>query len=457
MRLTATGTADQQRVDLLIAGGTVVTMDRDDRVIDDGAVAMSRGRIVAVGETRSLLRRVRAHRTISAQGKAVLPGLINAHTHAPMTLFRGLADDLDLARWLREYIFPAEKQVVTRSFVYWGTMLACLEMLQSGITTFADMYYFEEEVARAVAQTGLRAVLGQTILDLPSPDSPTPREGLRRAERFIRAWQGHERIIPAVAPHAIYTSSARTLRATRRLADAYGVPVLIHVAETADEVNEVERRHGARPIAYLDRLGFLGARVVAAHVVHATADELALLHQRGVGVVHNPQSNMKLGSGVAPLTTMLQLGVTVGLGTDGAASNNSLDLFAEMKAAALLQKVHHGDACALKASDVLRMATVAGARTLGLEAETGSLEVGKRADLIVVNLRAPHQIPLYDVISQLVYATKASDVETVIIGGKIVMAGRRVHTVPEGELRRQVERFRRRICRRLDLMSQKKS
>lgn len=449
--------AESLAADLLITGGTVVTMDSDDRIFDEGAIALRGERILAVGEARSVVRRVEARRVITARGKVILPGLVNAHTHAPMTLFRGLADDLDLQHWLRDYIFPAEQQVVRRSFVYWGTLLACLEMIQSGITTFADMYYFEEEVARAVEQTGMRAVLGQTILDLPSPDSPTAADGLRRAERFIRAWQGHRRVIPAVAPHAVYTSSPDTLRAARRLADEYGVPLLIHLAETEREVADTERRYRARPIAYLDRLGFLGDRVVAAHVVHATEQELALLQRRRVSVVHNPQSNMKLGSGVAPLTRMLRAGVPVGLGTDGAASNNALDLFTEMKVAALLQKVHQGDAQALKASDALRMATRLGAQALGLEREIGSLEVGKMADLILVNMTAPHQIPLYNVFSQLVYASKPSDVEMVIIGGKIVMTERRVLTVPEAELRRRVERFRRQVCRRLGLTPGKTS
>ncbi|HXF06408.1 MAG TPA: amidohydrolase [Blastocatellia bacterium] len=457
MRRCARTTTGARPADLLITGGMVVTMDSEDRIFDEGAVAISGERILAVGEARTVARDITARRVISARGKVVLPGLINAHTHAPMTLFRGLADDLDLQRWLADYIFPAEKQVVTRSFVYWGTLLACLEMLQGGITTFADMYYFEEEVARAVDRAGMRAVVGQTILDLPSPDSPTSEQGLRRAERLIRAWRGHRRVTPAVAPHAIYTSSPKTLQATRQLADKYGVPLLLHLAETEQEVVETERRHGARPIAYLDRLGVLGERLVAAHVVHVTDDELALLQRRRVGVAHNPQSNMKLGSGVAPVTRMVRAGVAVGLGTDGAASNNALDLFTEMKVAALLQKVHQGDPQALTASEALRMATRLGARALGLEAEIGSLEVGKMADLILVNMTAPHQIPLYNVISQLVYACKPSDVGMVIVGGKIVMAERRVLTVPEAELRRQVERLRRQVCRRLGLSPGKAS
>lgn len=451
MNMDARMTAGRLGADLLITGGTVVTMDAEDHIIDEGAIAIRGERILAVGEARAVARHITARRVISARGKVVLPGLINAHTHAPMTLFRGLADDLDLQHWLADYIFPAEKQVVTRSFVYWGTLLACVEMLQSGITTFADMYYFEEEVARAVDRAGMRAVVGQTILDLSSPDSPTSEEGLRRTERFIRAWRGHRRVTPAVAPHSVYTVSSETLRAARQLADEYGVPLLLHLAETEREVVEIEGRHRARPMAYLDRLGVLGERLVAAHVVHVTEDELALLQRRRVGVVHNPQSNMKLGSGVAPVTRMVRAGVAVGLGTDGAASNNALDLFTEMKVAALLQKVHQGDPRALTASEALGMATRLGARALGLETEIGSLEVGKMADLILVTMTAPHQIPLYNVISQLVYASKPSDVEMVIIGGKIIMAERRVLTVPEAELRRHVERFRRQVCRRFGL------
>jgi 5-methylthioadenosine/S-adenosylhomocysteine deaminase len=437
--------ATPERVDLLIRGGTILTMDSQDRVIENGALAVRGDTIIAVGDSAELSRRYTARRVIYATGKAVLPGLINTHTHAPMTLFRGIADDLDLQEWLTKYIFPAEKKNVTRDFVYWGMMLACLEMIQSGTTTFADMYYFEDAVAEAAAKAGMRAVPGETILDFPSPDSPTVAEALAYTKRFIEKWRNHPLITPAVAPHAAYTCSTDTLLGAKKLADEYGVPLLIHLSETQPEVEEIKKKYNATPVEYLERIGFLSERVLAAHVVHVNESEIATLKKRNVGAAHNPQSNMKLASGAAPVVQMLAAGLALGLGTDGAASNNNLDMFTEMKVATLLQKHLSRDPRALSARDVLRMATINGARALDKEKDIGSLEAGKKADLIIVKLDSPHQIPLYDVGSQLVYATKSSDVETAIINGKVVMSARRVLTLNEPLIRRRVEALTERI------------
>lgn len=434
--------AGPERVDLLVTGGTVVTMDAQRRVIEDGAVAIRGERIVAVGPAAELERRYRPRRRLRAEGRLILPGLINAHTHAAMTLFRGVADDVTLEDWLRNYIFPLEAKHVTPEFVYWGTKLGALEMIRGGITTFADMYYFEDQVARAASEAGLRVVAGETLLDFPAPDFATPAEALRYTEEFIQRWRGHPLVVPAVAPHSAYTCSESTLRAAAALAQRSGAPLLIHLAETESEVEEGQRRNGQSPVRYLAGLGLFGVHVVAAHCVWVDEADRALLAEKGVGCVHNPSSNMKLASGVAPVEALRAAGVPVGLGTDGpAGSNNDLNLFEEIDLAAKLQKVSSGDPRALPAESALAMATIEGARALGLEREIGSLEPGKRADLIVVRRDAPHAIPAYDVYSQIVYTLKASDVESSVINGRVVMQGRRVLTLEEGAIRRQTARF----------------
>ncbi|HXH06436.1 MAG TPA: amidohydrolase [Vicinamibacterales bacterium] len=419
-----------ERAALVVTGGVVVTMDGGRRVLDPGALAVRDGEILAVDRPEAIAARFQADETIDARGQIVLPGLVNAHTHAAMVLFRGLADDLALMEWLERYIFPAEAKAVTPAFVRVGTRLAALEMIESGTTAFADMYYFEEEVARAAREAGLRAVAGETIIRFPSPDAKTPQEALARAERFIREWRGDALIVPAVAPHALYTLDAPELKASRALADRYAVPLLLHVAETEDEVRIVRKQFGAAsPVAYLEGLGVLGPRTLAAHGVHVTAEDIAILRRRAVGVAHNPESNMKLASGVAPVPALRQADVTVALGTDGAASNNDLDMFEAMRQAALLHKLVARDPRVLPAPAVLEMATLGGARALGLADRVGSLEPGKRADLILVSTASARLTPLYDPVSHLVYVAKGTDVTTTIVDGTVLMRDRRVATL----------------------------
>jgi 5-methylthioadenosine/S-adenosylhomocysteine deaminase len=435
----------QRRVSLVVSGGTVVTMDNARRVIEDGSVAIDGSDIVAVGPASEIERDFRGRETIDARGQIVLPGLINTHGHAPMALYRGLADDLALMEWLEKYIFPAEAKTVSPEFVRAGTRLAALEMIQSGTTTFADMYYFEEEIAKETRRAGLRGILGQTVIQFPVADAKTPTEALQRAEAFIRQFKGDPLITPAVAPHAMYTLSAEMLRAARDLARRHGVPTLIHLAETAAEVKTSQDQFKMSPVAYLDSLGFLGPGVLAAHAVWVPETEIALLEARGVGVSHNPESNMKLASGTAPVPGYLRAGVPTGLGTDGAASNNDLDMFEAMRSASFLHKLHTGDPRVLGAKEALAMATVGGAAALGMERQIGSLEAGKRADLITVSVASARQTPMYDPISHLVYVTRGDDVRTTIVHGKVLMRGRKVTTLNEAGVLAEARQWAQRV------------
>ena len=434
-------------VDLIVQNGTVVTVDGGRRVIADGAVAIRDGRIVAVG-TRAEVRSGHAAReTLDAGGGLVLPGLVNAHTHAPMVLFRGVADDLRLMDWLQKYIFPAEKENVTAPFVKAGTLLAALEMIRSGTTTFVDMYYFEDQVAEACDQAGLRCVAGETLIEFPAPDNATIPEALAYTERFLKRWTGHARVVAAVAPHSTYLASPDTLRAARALADRYRAPLLVHLSESPDEQRQVQERYGKSPTRHLDALGFLRRGVVGAHGIYLTPEDRALLREAEAGVAHCPQSNMKLSSGTAPVRDMLQERARLGLGTDGAASNNDLDMFEEMLTAALLAKHATGDPTAAPAAAVLEMATLGGARALGREDELGSLEVGKRADLIVVGLAEPRLHPLYDAVSHLVYVAKGADVRHAVVEGRVIMRDRRVLTLDAAAVIAEAERLRAGVAR----------
>ena len=421
-------------VSLVITNGLVVTMDPGRVIVENGAVAIDGADIVAVGPAADVTARFRGRDTLDARGQIVLPGLINTHTHAPMVLYRGLADDLALSEWLEKYIFPAEAKTVSPEFVRAGTRLAALEMIQSGTTTYADMYYFEEEIARETKAAGLRGVLGQTVIQFPVPDARTPADGLARAEAFINAYKGDPLITPAVAPHAIYTLDAATLRAARDLSRRHNVPTLIHLAETADEVKNAEAQFKLSPVRYLDSLGFLGAGVLAAHGVWITEPDIALLKMRGVGISHNPESNMKLASGAAPIPAYLAADAAIGLGTDGAASNNDLDMFEAMRVASLLHKLQSGDPRAVGARAALEMATIRGARALGMESRIGSLEPGKRADVILVDISGARQTPMYDAISHLVYVVRGADVRTTIVNGRVLMKDRRMSTLREDDI-----------------------
>jgi 5-methylthioadenosine/S-adenosylhomocysteine deaminase len=432
-------------VDLIIKGGTVVTMDGSRRVIDNGSVAIKAGHVVAVGHAAEIERAYAAREVINAAGKVVIPGLINGHTHVPMTLFRGIADDLDLQEWLTKYIFPAEAKNVTEDFVRVGARLGLAEMIRSGTTTYCDMYYFEDAIADETFKAGMRGVLGETVIDFPVADNKTNAEAMAYVERFVKHWQGNALIVPAIAPHAPYTVSEDHLKAVRAFSDRTGAPIVIHISETRREVDDSIQAKGASPIDYLNRFGFLNNRVVAAHVVWPTAEELQLLKKLGVGIVHNPQSNMKLASGVAPVPEMLKEDLPVGLGTDGAASNNDLNLWEEMDTAAKLHKLISKDPKVVTAQEAFEMATIRGARALHLEKEIGSIEKGKRADVVIVDLDDLNQTPFYNIYSDLVYATKAGDVRTVIIEGRVVMRDRRLLTLNEETIKADARRYRERI------------
>lgn len=429
--LSASPRAARARVALVVTGGTVVTVDAARHVLAPGAVAIDGTSIVAVGPAREIADRYEAGETIDASGMVVMPGLVNTHTHAPMVMYRGLADDLALMDWLQKYIFPAEAKTVSPEMVRIGTRLAALEMIQSGTTTFADMYYFEEEVGRAAKAAGLRGVLGETIIGFPVADAKTPAESLQRTEAFIKEFAGDELITPVPAPHSMYTVDEASLVAARKLADRYGVPMLTHLAETEDEVAISKEKHKLTPVAYLDSIGVLGPRLVAAHCVWLNEADTAILKQRGVSVSHNPESNMKLASGTAPITRYLREGLVVGLGTDGAASNNDLDMFEAMRQAAFLHKLATRDPRAVPASTALDMATIGGARALGLAAKIGSIEPGKRADLILVSMKGARQTPMYNPVSHLVYVAKGDDVQTTIVNGRVLMRDRKVLTLDE--------------------------
>jgi 5-methylthioadenosine/S-adenosylhomocysteine deaminase len=424
----------------------VITEDARHRVIENGAVAVKDGRILAVDTRTAILARYTAKQKLDRPEAILAPGLINTHTHAAMSLFRGIADDLKLQDWLEKFIFPAEAKNVTADFVRWGTRLGCLEMLLSGTTTFTDMYYFEDVVAEAAKEAGMRGVLGETIIGFPVADNKTPADALAYTERFLKRFAGDPLIVAAVAPHALYTNSDETLKASRALANKYNVPLVIHLSETKKENDdELAKRH-MTPTKTLDTLGVWNGRSVAAHAVWVDEADMAILKQRGVGIGHCPSSNMKLASGVAPVTRMLELDLPVGLGPDGpAGSNNDFNLFEEMDLAAKLQKVTTGNPQALPATAALEMATIRGARALGMEKEIGSLEAGKRADMIMVRIDRPNAVPLYDAISQMVYTLKGSDVRDVMVEGRPVVRDGRILTLNEPQILAKAAEYKAKI------------
>jgi len=420
--------------DLLITNATIVTMDPARRIIKNGIVATRGDAIAYVGSEIHELgaKGYTAKQTIDAHGALVLPGFINGHTHAPMTLFRGLHDDVTLDDWLRKYIFPAEAKNVTEDFVRWGTRLAAAEQIRSGVTTFADMYYFEDAIAEETKAAGMRAVLGETFIDFPAPDNKTNAAMLEYTEKFLKRWQGDPLIHAAPAPHSIYTCSAKTLQDSAALARKYHAPILIHVAEMKKELDDSLAENHATPVQYLEKLGILGPDVVAAHCIYVNRTDEEILASHQVGCVHNPSSNMMLASGVAPIVEERAAGIAVGLGTDGpAGSNNDLDLMEEMDLAAKLQKISQMDPRAIRAKTVVEMATIEGAKALHLDKEIGSLESGKKADLVVISLNEPNAVPMYDIYAQLAYSLKGSDVRTVVIGGRVVMRDRKLLTLDE--------------------------
>jgi 5-methylthioadenosine/S-adenosylhomocysteine deaminase len=431
-----------EKIDILITGGTVVTMAGPN--LENGSVAIKDGEIVAVGPSSEVDRRYDAKTVIHAGGHAVVPGFVNAHTHAAMTLFRGIADDRELMDWLNNYIFPAEAKNVDREFVKWGTRLAAAEMIRSGTTTFCDMYYFESDVAREAKAAGLRGVLGQTFIDFPAPDNKTWDEMVAYMRAYSKQWKGDRLITPALAPHAPFTVSKEHLMQVRALATELGAPILIHVSETKNELQQVaEKQNGMTPGAYLDSIGFLGDDVVAAHGVHLTPAELRTFAAKKTGVAHCPESNQMLASGVAPVVDMIAAGMEVGLGTDGpAGSNNNLDMLEEMASAARLQKVMRGDPKAISARDVLRLGTIGGAQVLGLADKIGTLERGKRADVVIIDLQQAKTQPVYSVESAIVYAASGNSVVTTIVDGRILMRRGEVLTVDEPAVMAKAKEYR---------------
>lgn len=415
-----------EQLDILINGGTILTMDAQNSVIKNGVLGIKEETISYIGGDTD--KEIWAKRVVDAKGGLVLPGLINGHTHAAMSLFRGLADDLPLMEWLNHYIFPAESKM-DADFVFAGTLLACAEMIMSGTTTFCDMYLFEEEVAQAAKEAGMRSLVGEVLYDFDSPNYGPIENGLRYTESLIHKWQGDPLVSVAVEPHSLFTCSPDLLTATNDLASKYDVPLIIHLAETASELEEVKKRYGKRPVEHLQSMGILGPHLIADHCVHLQEKEIRTLAENGVKVIHNPESNMKLASGIAPIPEMLANGVTVGLGTDGCASNNNLDLFAEMDMAAKVHKIHTMDTTVMDALTVMRMATVEGAKALGMGELVGSLEQGKKADVIIVDTRKPHLTPMYNPFSHLVYAARGNDVSHSIINGCLVMEERRILTI----------------------------
>lgn len=435
----------RRRVDWLLKGADwMAVCDEAMSCVRGASIAIDGDRIAAAGPSAAVDAAFRGEREMDLSGHLLIPGLVNSHTHAAMSCFRGLADDLPLARWLNEIIFPAEAAAVNPEMVYWGTLLAVIEMIEGGTTTFCDGYFFEEAAARAARDAGMRAILGQGFLDFPTPDQPDPPRRIERLDAFLESFpQGTGRLHPSVFCHAAYTCSAETLLWAKDQSRKHGLLFQMHLAETASEAEEFYRKHGVRTAEYLDDLGLLDEWTLLAHSIWLNPSEIDLLARRGAGVSHNPQSNMKLASGVAPLRALFAAGINVGLGTDGCASNNDLDLFSEMDAAAKLQKVFDGDPEACPARAALAMATRNGAAAVGLGRETGSLTPGRKADIVAVDLNAPHLTPLYDPVSHLVYAVKPGDVRHVWVDGKAAVVDRKVQGVNAREAMEQVRRIAR--------------
>lgn len=432
--------------DLVIAGGILLTMSDSMQVIHDPVIAVSDGVISLVGQKKDVFSSLQATEFIDASQCIILPGLVNTHTHLAMTCFRGLADDLPLMDWLHHHIFPAESKHVNREMVYQGSLLACAEMILSGTTTFCDGYFYESSVAKAALDAGMRVVPGQGFIDLSAPDREEIQRKIEVAEKFVGKWSDVSPLIkPALFCHSPYTCSPETLREIKVVSRSTGAPFIIHLAETDDEVRLIKERYGTSPVLHLEKLGVLDERTIAVHCVWLDKMDMAVLRSRGVAVSHCPESNMKLASGVAPIPELLDLGIAVGLGTDGCASNNDLDLFLEMDTAAKLHKVHRLDPTVMDARTVLRMATIEGAHVLGLSDRVGSIEVGKWADIILLNRDKPHLTPLYNPFSHMVYAATGQDVTTSIIHGKIVMKDRRLVTLDLAHVIEEVRQISGRI------------
>ena len=428
-----------KEVDKLISGGRILAMDEKGTLIKNGAIAIEGENIIAIGTKEEIENQYTSRDIIYAENSLVMPGLVNCHTHAPMTYFRGLADDLELTDWLNNYIFPAEARFVNKDFSYLGSLLACAEMIKSGTTTFCDMYIFEDDVARAAKSAGMRCLVGEVLFDFPSPNVKTPEDGLKYTEKLIEKWANDTLVNIIVEPHSLYTCSENLLRASKKIADRYWVRIATHYLETKFEREQLIEKHGKIPTSFLKDIGYLDERFIAFHCVWMDEEDIRMFADHGCKAVHNPESNMKLASGVAPISKMMASGVTVGLGTDGCASNNNLDMFQEMDTAAKLHKVVQLDPTVMDANTVVRMATCNGARVLGMDKLVGSLKSGMKADIIIINLNKPHLTPLYNEYSHIVYAFNGADVDTVLINGKVVMKNRKLLTIDENDILATIE------------------
>ena len=425
----AAGSNDEKSMkpaDIIIRADHILTMDKDLNVVRDGAIVVADGKIVCVGPADEAARKYSAPENLGGAGTVAFPGLVNTHTHSPMVYFRGLADELPLREWLEKHIWPAEEKWLSPEFVADAVELACLEMLRSGVTFFCDMYFYGDAIAAAVKRMGMRAVVGAGIVDFPTATGRNADDYLEKAERFIRDWKGDSLITPCTAPHSSYACGPDTLRKAKALSETYGVPLHIHLSETEWEAHELEAKHRARPVTFLDSLGFLDPSVTAAHCVWVSDEEIGILAKRGVGVAHCIESNLKLASGFAPVVPMLNAGVRVTLGTDGAASNNDLNMLSEMSTTAKVHKALAKDPTVLNARQVMLMATRWGAEAFGMGEMTGSIETGKAADIVIADLKKPHLLPLYDIYSHIVYSMNAADIDTVLVNGMVLLKGRRL-------------------------------
>ena len=415
---------------IVIHNGTIITMNSALDIIENGMVCIKNDELVKIDSLESDSPIPEAETIINAKGGIIMPGLVNSHTHLPMSIFRGLADDLPLSVWLNEHMFPAESKYIAPESVRIGTLLSCAEMLLAGTTTCCDGYFYEDHAAAAMNETGMRAILAQGVIDFPAPGVPDPKGNIDNAEAFIQKWQNISPLItPSIFCHSPYTCSEATLKKAKDLANTEAVLFQIHAAETKDEYVRIQTGHQTTPIGYLDRIGIIDKNTLLVHAVWLDDNDINTIAARGAGVSHNPESNMKLASGIAPVPSLLKAGVTVGLGTDGCASNNNLDLISEMDTAAKLHKVNALDPTLMDAASILKLATIQGARTLGLEAVIGSLEIGKKADVIIIDAHKPHLIPVYNPVSHMVYAAQGSDVRDVIVNGRLLVQNRKLLTI----------------------------
>jgi 5-methylthioadenosine/S-adenosylhomocysteine deaminase len=435
-------------VDILITNAIVLTMNSLGQKFNPGFVAIKDDRIMSLGPMTNLSPLDNPKKTINAQGGIVMPGLINAHTHAAMTCFRGMADDLPLMTWLNDHIFPAEAKL-NHDMVFSGALLACTEMILSGTTCFSDMYLFEDAVAMAAKHSGIRAVVGEVLYDFPSPNYGPIEKGFEYTQRLIEKWKDDTLVTIAVEPHSPYLCSPDLLTKASKIALDHHIPLIMHVSETKSEVKQIKERYGKTPVKHLADLGVLTPNLVACHCVILTDEDINLLGQYDVKVAHNPESNMKLASGIAPIPELLKKGICVSIGTDGCASNNNLDMFLEMDTAAKLHKVNTGDPTVMDAKTVLKMCTIDAARTLGLSDSIGSLEPGKKADLIIINTNKPHLTPMYHPESHLVYAAGGSDVNSVIINGKIILENRELKFMDKETIMENVRHIAAEICAKI--------